>query len=233
MENRAKYRRTLLVAAGLLTSVSPHVFAAVDVKIIANSSVRADTISADEIKRVYLEERRSLDDGTHVAPVLEKDGLVHEAFLRAYLGRTGDDLLMYYRALVFTGRGSMPKELDSDAEVVAYVARTRGAIGYVSAETSTEGVKTLALARAGNSDQRRLILRIEPEYPETLKRLNIVGVVRLQVTISAKGNVEKVGLLGGNPILGESATSAVKQWVYATSPSRTIAEVTISFDSHR
>ncbi len=38
----------------------------------------------------------------------------------------------------------MPKELDSDAEVVAYVIRTRGAIGYVSAETSTEGVKTLA-----------------------------------------------------------------------------------------
>ena len=216
-----------------MISVSSHVFAAVDVKVIANSSVRADTISADEIKRVFLEERRSLDDGTHVAPVLEKDGPVHEAFLRAYLGRTDDDLLTYYRALVFTGRGSMPKELDSDAEVVAYVIRTRGAIGYVSAETSTEGVKTLAIARAGNSDQRRLILRVEPEYPETLKRLNIGGLVRLQVTISAKGNVEDVELLGGNPILGESAISAVKQWVYASSHSPTIAEVSISFDSHR
>jgi TonB family protein len=233
MQNRAKYRRILLVAAGFMISVSSHVFAAVDVKVIANSSVRADTISAEEIKRVFLEERRSLDDGTHVAPVLEKDGPVHEAFLRAYLGRTDDDLLTYYRALVFTGRGSMPKELDSDAEVVAYVIRTRGAIGYVSAETSTEGVKTLAIARAGNSDQRRLIIRVEPEYPETLKRLNIGGLVRLRVTISAKGNVEDVELLGGNPILGESAVSAVKQWVYAASHSPTIAEVSISFDSHR
>jgi TonB family protein len=233
MENRAKYRRILLVAAGFMISVSSHVFAAVDVKVIANSSVRADTISADEIKRVFLEERRSLDDGTHVAPVLEKDGPVHEAFLRAYLGRTDDDLLTYYRALVFTGRGSMPKELDSDAEVVAYVIKTRGAIGYVSAETTTEGVKTLAIARAGNSDQRRLIIRVEPEYPETLKRLNIGGLVRLRVTISAKGNVEDAELLGGNPILGESAISAVKQWVYASSHSPTIAEVSISFDSHR
>jgi TonB family protein len=127
----------------------------------------------------------------------------------------------------------MPEELDSDAEVVAYVARTRGAIGYVSAETGTEGVKTLAIARAGNSDQRRLVIRVEPEYPETLKKLNIGGVVRLQVTISTKGNVERVELRGGNPILGESAMSAVKQWVYAISHSRTVVEVSISFDSHR
>jgi TonB family protein len=233
VENRTKYRRILLVAAGLMACVSPDLFAAVDVKVIANSSVKADTISADEIKRVFLEERRSLDDGTHVAPVLEKDGPVHEAFLRAFLGRTDDDLLMYYRALVFTGRGSMPEEFESDAEVVAYVTRTRGAIGYVSADASTEGVKTLAIARAGNSDQRKLVIRVEPKYPETLRRLSIGGVVRLQVTISAKGNVENVELLGGNPILAESAASAVKQWVYAASHSPTIAEVRISFDSHR
>jgi|HubBroStandDraft_6_1064221.scaffolds.fasta_scaffold00005_44 TonB family protein len=136
-------------------------------------------------------------------------------------------------ALVFTGRASMPRELGSDAEVVAYVARTRCAIGYVSADTNTEGVKTLAIVQPENNTPRRLITRIEPDYPETLKRLGIGGTVRLQVTISAKGNVQNVELLGGNPILGESAISAVKQWVYATSHSRTVAEVSIPFDSHR
>jgi TonB family protein len=111
------------------------------------------------------------------------------------------------------------------------VARTRGAIGYVSAETSSEGVKTLAVAYAGESTQRTLIIRVEPEYPETLRRLNIGGTVRLRVTISAKGNIENVELLGGNPILGESAISAVKRWVYAPSHSRTVAEVSIPFDT--
>jgi TonB family protein len=57
--------------------------------------------------------------------------------------------------------------------------------------------------------------------------------VRLQVTISAKGNVEKVELLGGNPILGEAAIVAVKQWVYETAPARSVAEVSIPFDSRR
>ena len=205
---------------------------AADIKVIANGSVKADAISANEVKSVFLEEYNSLRDGTHVEPVLEKDGPVHQAFLHEYLGGTDDDLQNYYRALVFSGRGSMPKQLGSDAEVVAYVARTKGAIGYVSAETIGGDVKTLTIVRGGNGAQRRLITRVEPEYPDALKRLNIGGTVRLQLTIGPKGNVETVLVLGGNPILGESAVAAVKQWVYTASRSRTIEELSIPFGSH-
>jgi TonB family protein len=206
---------------------------AADIKVIANGSVKADAISATEVKSVFLEEYNSLRDGTHVEPVLEKDGPVHEAFLHEYLGGTDDDLQNYYRALVFSGRGSMPKQLGSDAEVVAYVARTKGAIGYVSAETIGEGVKTLTIVRGGNGTQRRLISQVEPEYPDTLKRLNIGGTVRLRLTIGPKGNVEGVEVLGGNPILGDSAVAAVKQWVYSASHSRTIENVSIPFGPDR
>jgi TonB family protein len=231
-EDALKPARIFLFAAGLMISVSLTAFAG-DIKLIANSSVKADTISAGELRRVFLEESNSLGDGTHVEPVLEKDGAVHQAFLREYLGRTDDDLQTYYRVLVFTGRGSIPKNLGSDAEVVAYVARTRGAIGYVSTATSTDGVKTLTIIDARNNPERKLIVRVEPDYPETLKRLNIGGIVRLQITIAAKGNVENVELLGGNPILGESAISAVKRWVYAPGHSHTLVEVSIPFESQR
>ena len=226
-----KCRLALLGAAGwmIFASVSS---LAIDVKVIANSSVKADTISAPELKRVFLEEKISLADGSHVEPVLEKDRPVHEAFLQAYLEVSEDDLQTYYRALVFSGRGSMPKSLGSDAEIVAYVARTRGAIGYVSSSTSAEGVKTLAIEASTSSLERKLTMRVEPDYPETLRRLEIGGTVRLRVSISAKGNVEHVVLLGGNPILGESAAAAVKKWVYAAGRSRTITEIRISFGEH-
>jgi TonB family protein len=204
-----------------------------EVKVIANRSVKADVISAADLRRVFLEERIALGDGTHVEPVLEKNGPAHEAFLRERLGRTDDDLQNYYRTLVFSGRGSMPKELGSDQEVLAYVERTRGAIGYVSPRTNTDGVKTLAIGDDSGRGERKLIRTVEPNYPETLKRLGIGGTVRLQVTISAKGNVENVELLGGNPILGESAVTAVKQWVYAAGHSRSVVEVNVPFDSQR
>jgi len=167
-----------------------------------------------------------------VEPVHEKDGPVHKAFLQEYLSISGDDLQAYYRTLVFTGRGAMPKVLGSDAEVVAYVARTRGALGYVSGAASAEGVKTLVVGDSELGGERKVVLRIEPDYPQTLKQLKIGGTVRLRVSISARGNVEEVALLGGNPILGESAAVAVKKWVYAAGRSRTIAEVSLIFDGN-
>jgi TonB family protein len=223
----------LLPLVAIVVIFAPVRVIAADIKVIANGSVKADMISANEVKSVFLEEYNSLRDGTHIEPVLEKDGPVHEAFLHEYLGGTDDDLQNYYRALVFSGRGSMPKQLGSDAEVVAYVARTKGAIGYVSAEAIGEDVKTLTIVRGGNGAQRRLITRVEPEYPDALKRLNIGGTVRLQLTIGPKGNVEAVEVLGGNPILGESAAAAARQWVYSASHSRTIEELSIPFGSHR
>jgi hypothetical protein len=114
-----------------------------DIKVIANPSVGASSVSADEIKGVFLATKTSLSDGSHVEPVLEKDGPAHEAFLKQFIGKTDTALETYYRSLVFTGKASMPKTLAADAEVVAYVAKTKGAIGYVSAAASTAGVKTL------------------------------------------------------------------------------------------
>jgi ABC-type phosphate transport system substrate-binding protein len=114
-----------------------------DVKVIANSSVGASSVSTDELKGVFLATKTSLSDGSHVEPVLLKAGAIHEAFLKEYIGKTDAAFETYYRSLVFTGKASMPKALPSDAEVVAYVAKTKGAIGYVSAASPTAGVKTL------------------------------------------------------------------------------------------
>jgi ABC-type phosphate transport system substrate-binding protein len=116
---------------------------AADVKVIVNSSVSASSVSGEELKRIFLGTKSSLDDGSHVQPVFEKGGPAHEAFLQNYLGKSDAALMTYYRSLVFTGKGSMPKILATDAEMAEYVAKTKGAIGYVSAGTSTTGVKVL------------------------------------------------------------------------------------------
>jgi TonB family protein len=226
--------RTFLVAGGKLISIltlTASLSPAGDIKIVANSSVSADTISTSELRRVYLETKISLADGTHVEPVLENGGPAHHDFLQNYLGMSEDDLQTYYRTLLFTGKGSMPKKLGSDAEVVAYVARTRGAIGYVSSSANAEGVKTLAIADSSGAE-RKLITCVEPDYPDTLRHLNIGGTVRLRISISAKGDVQDVALLGGNPILAESAIAAVKKWVYAAGKGQTVSEVSLSFGTH-
>jgi TonB family protein len=232
MKTATKNLNTLLAVAGLTILLSANAFPG-DVRIIANPSVKAEAISASEIKSVFLEERNSLRDGTRVEPVLSQGGPAHATFLKDYLGQNNDALQNYYRTLVFTGKGSMPKALRSDEEVVAYVAKTRGAIGYVSSTATVDGVKTLAVYSAENETARKLISRVEPVYPVVLRSNHIGGTVRLKVTIALNGTVADVELLGGNPILGEAAMVAVKQWVYAPGRSRAIAEVSVPFDAGR
>ena len=87
-------------------------------------------------------------------------------------------------------------------------------------------------ANAPVSD-RKLITRVEPKYPPTLERLYIGGVVRVQVDISPSGTVESAQLLGGNPILGQSAIAAVKQWKYAPAKSKTRTVERLEFDPHK
>lgn len=228
--SRLKFLTVRLTATILIILASLYA-GATDVKVIANSSIRTDTISSSEIKRIFLLEANSLGDGTHVEPVLRRSGSAHEAFLKEFLDTDDNTLHVYYGTLVFTGKAAMPKELDSDADIVKYVARTKGAIGYVSADTVAWGVKTLAIAELGSSAQRILIRQVKPVYPEALKERNIGGTVRLQVTISAGGGVDEITLLGGNPILADSAIYAVKQWVYSRSRSRTTIEISLLFQA--
>jgi TonB family protein len=81
--------------------------------------------------------------------------------------------------------------------------------------------------------ERKVITRVEPKYPPTLERLYIGGVVKLQVDVAANGTVESAQLLGGNPILGQSAIAAVKQWKYAPGSRKTRQTERLEFDPHR
>jgi ABC-type phosphate transport system substrate-binding protein len=116
---------------------------AADFKVIANPGIKVSEISANDLKDIFLATKSSLGDGTHVEPVWEKGGATHEAFLKEYVGKTDAAVGTYFRSLVFTGKASMPKSVASDADVVAYVEKTKGAIGYVAAGTGTGEAKVL------------------------------------------------------------------------------------------
>jgi len=53
----------------------------------------------------------------------------------------------YWQQCIFSGRSVPPPELDSDEAIVRYVAKYRGAVGYVSADAKLgdRDVKVLAV----------------------------------------------------------------------------------------
>jgi len=95
------------------------------------------------------------------------------------------------------------------------------------------GTAHLAAQSHDPVSDRKVITRIEPEYPDALKRLYIGGVVRIEVVVEPNGTVKSTKLLGGSPILGQSTMKAVKQWKYAPAASEEVLTVKLEFDPHR
>jgi TonB family protein len=87
-------------------------------------------------------------------------------------------------------------------------------------------------AQQDSKSDRRVATRVEPDYPPVLRMRQIGGTVRLEVTITPQGTVESARVLGGNPILAESAVTAVKKWKYVSAETPTTTTVSLTFNPY-
>jgi TonB family protein len=80
--------------------------------------------------------------------------------------------------------------------------------------------------------ERKVLISIKPEYSDLLRHAQIGGLVRLKAVVSPEGKVSSVDVVGGNPILAESAVKAVMQWKYVPTAAQTVEEISVSFTPH-
>ena len=94
------------------------------------------------------------------------------------------------------------------------------------------GFAPILLAQKSSKSERKVLVSIKPEYSDLLRHAQIGGLVRLKATVSAEGKVSNVDVVGGNPILAESAVKAVMNWKYVPAAAQTVEEISISFSPH-
>ena len=105
-------------------------------------------------------------------------------------------------------------------------------VGVLLMSSLFVGVIGVAQTSEQESD-RKVLTRVQPDYPDALKKLYIGGIVRVEVQVAANGSVKNVKLLGGNPILGQSTMKAVKSWRYAPAAADETLTVKLNFDPHK
>ena len=80
--------------------------------------------------------------------------------------------------------------------------------------------------------RRKVVLMVDPEYPTVLRNGHFEGQVTIEATVQPNGNVSKVDIKGGNPMLSQYAAAAVQKWKYAPGPDKTVEEVTFHFNAN-
>ena len=88
----------------------------------------------------------------------------------------------------------------------------------------------VAWAQEPQEITRKLKSKIAPVYPELARRMNITGVVKVQITVDKTGAIKNTKLVGGHPILANAALDAVRKWRYESGSEETTGVVEFHFD---
>lgn len=77
--------------------------------------------------------------------------------------------------------------------------------------------------------KRKIKMLVRPQYPELAKKLNLVGAVKIEVTIGTDGKVKRTHVLGGHPVLATEAEKAVSQSEFEPGPKETTEVIEFKF----
>jgi ABC-type phosphate transport system substrate-binding protein len=108
------------------------------------------SVKKQELARYFLKKSGRWADGRGIVPVDQSAGSpVRNAFTKAVLSVEGmgqiSAVQSFWLQQVYSGRSTPPAVKATDADVLAFVAATPGAIGYVAAAPSAGGVKVLTV----------------------------------------------------------------------------------------
>ena len=94
---------------------------------------------------------------------------------------------------------------------------------------SSQSQSSQSQTSLSQSSGRKVKSSAPPEYPELARKLNIQGMARVLLTVTADGKVVNVKDLGGNPILVAALVDAVKKWKYEPADRESAVEVRFEF----
>jgi ABC-type phosphate transport system substrate-binding protein len=115
-------------------------------RVIVHPDNPARTIDRGALAKMFLKEASKWDDGEAAHPVdLRADSETRSRFSEAIIKRSVSAVRSYWQQKIFSGRGVPPPEVETDAEVVHYVLRYRGSVGYVSSRADVLKAKVLTV----------------------------------------------------------------------------------------
>ncbi len=132
---------TILISV-LSFSVSVVCFA--EVVVIVHPSASVASMTSDDVARIFLGKSNSFPSGEQAVPINQDEGSpVRDKFNEAICKKNASQYKAYWSQLVFTGKGTPPKDVGKDAAVKALIAANPNMIGYVDASAADSSVKVV------------------------------------------------------------------------------------------
>lgn len=115
-------------------------------RVIVNTGNPVDAIDRRFLADAFFKKTTRWPNDEAIRPVdLAPSSSLRRAFSEEVLKRSIAAVKSYWQQVVFAGHGVPPPELDSESDVVKFVAKNRWAVGYVSPGVNIAGVKIVVV----------------------------------------------------------------------------------------
>lgn len=141
---RARGIRPLALVLSLVLGMGGLCPATLAQEIIGHAGLRVTELSRNQARLFFTMRLAQLPDNTQVRIfVLPDDHPLHARFAKAVLGLFPYQLRQVWDRQVYSGTGQAPTTVGSEQDMIARVAATPGAIGYVERLPDHAGIRPL------------------------------------------------------------------------------------------
>ncbi len=96
---------------------------------------------------------------------------------------------------------------------------------------SVGGSVRMGAQQAQNEEiMRRAKSKVQPQYPELARKMNIAGTVKVQVVVAPNGSVKDAHVVGGHPVLATAALDAAKKWRFEPASTESSGVIDFKFE---
>lgn len=115
-------------------------------RVIVNPANPVEVLDRSFLTEAFLKKATRWSNDLFIRPADQaSEAACRQAFSEDIMKKSVAAVKSYWQQMVFSGRGVPPPELDNDEEVVKFVLRNPGAVGYVSPGANTGGTKTVTV----------------------------------------------------------------------------------------
>ncbi len=114
--------------------------------VVVNQDNGIEGVTLQSLQDIYAGNKVSWSNNHKIFPVSMKSNLaITRSFFDEALGKSAREMKRAWIRLTLSGEGAPPKVVGSEAEVLLYIAKNEGAIGFVHVDKVNDSVKVLAV----------------------------------------------------------------------------------------
>lgn len=111
--------------------------------IVVSAKSSVGTLTKDQIADLYLGNSKEFPGGGQALPLLLASGSVRSEFFEKVLGKKEAQAKAIWSRLVFSGKGSAPREVGDSAEILKLIAANPNCIGIMEKSAVNSSVKVV------------------------------------------------------------------------------------------